>query len=124
MLNDASRSVGSVAVVASKTPKPPDSNLKSAAAVSGMSYSTPAATVPANGDIVVSVWSTKSSVVNTWTAPASQTVRSTAYGSGTGRVNSLATDGGIVSAGPTGGVSAVTDASGSSFAAWTIVLTP
>ena len=97
---------------------------KSAAAMPGTTYSTPTATVPANGDLVVSVWTTKSSAVNTWTAPASQTVRSTAYGSGTGRINSLATDGGIASAGPAGGITATTDASGSSFAAWTIVLTP
>ncbi len=97
---------------------------KSAAAMPGMSYPTPTSTVPANGDVVVSVWSTKSSTVNTWTAPAGQTVRSTAYGSGTGRINSIATDGGIASAGPAGGLSANTDASGSSFAAWTIVLAP
>ncbi|HEX4432631.1 MAG TPA: PKD domain-containing protein [Frankiaceae bacterium] len=97
---------------------------KKAAAGSATSFVTPTATVPANGDIVVSLWSTKSSAVNTWTAPAGQNVRSTAYGSGTGRVNSLATDGGIATAGPAGGLTATTDAAGSSFAAWTIVLTP
>jgi PKD repeat protein len=97
---------------------------KKATAVSATSLTTPTATVPANGDIVVSVWSTKSSAVNTWTAPASQNVRGVAYGSGTGRVNSLATDGGTAAAGPAGGLTATTDAAGSSFAAWTIVLTP
>jgi PKD repeat protein len=97
---------------------------RTSAATPGMSYSTPTATVPANGDIVVSVWSTKSSAVTTWNAPAGQTVRSIDNGSGTGRINSLVTDGGIASAGPAGGVSASTDASGSSFAAWTIVLAP
>jgi hypothetical protein len=96
---------------------------RTSAATPGLSYSTPAATVPANGDIVVSVWSTKSSTVTTWNAPASQTVRSVDNGSGTGRINSLVTDGGIASAGPAGGLSASTDVSGSSFAAWTIVLT-
>jgi hypothetical protein len=62
--------------------------------------------------------------VNTWTAPAGQSVRSTAYGSGAGRVNSLASDGGIATAGPAGNLTATTDLAGSSFAAWTIVLTP
>ena len=97
---------------------------KKAAAGSAATFATPTATVPANGDLVVSVWSTKSSAVNTWTAPTGQTVRSTAYGSGTGRVNSLASDGGIATAGPAGGLTASTDQAGSSFAAWTIVLTP
>ncbi|HEX4018595.1 MAG TPA: PKD domain-containing protein [Frankiaceae bacterium] len=97
---------------------------KKATAGSATSYVTPTATVPANGDLVVSLWSTKSSAVNAWTAPAGQSVRSTAYGSGTGRVNSLAADGGIATAGPAGGLTATTDLAGSSFAAWTIVLTP
>jgi PKD repeat protein len=97
---------------------------KKAAAGNAQSFATPAATVAANGDYVVSVWSAKSSAVTTWTAPAGQNVRSVDNGSGAGRVNSLATDGGIASAGPAGNVSAVTDQLGSSFTAWTIVLTP
>jgi PKD repeat protein len=89
---------------------------------SATSYATPTTTVPASGDYVVSVWSTKSSTVNTWTAPAGQTVRSTANGTAAGRVNSLASDGGPASAGPAGGITATTDAASSSFTAWTIVL--
>ncbi len=106
------------------TTQPIAAYAKSAAAMPGLSYTSPATTVPANGDLVVSAWSTKSSAVNSWTAPAGQTVRSTANGSGTGRINSIATDGGSASAGPAGSLSASTDKSGSSFASWTIVLTP
>ncbi len=85
-------------------------------------YSTPAAAVPANGDVAVSVWSAKSSTVNSWTAPASQSVRSTAYGTGTGRITSLASDSGPLAAGPAGGVTATTDTVASAFVAWTVVL--
>ncbi len=113
-----------VAYSGTNTTQPIAAYAKSSVATGGASYTTPTTTVPANGDIVVSVWSTKSSTVNSWTAPAGQTVQSVANGSGTGRINSLVTDGGIAGAGPAGGLSATTDASGSSFAAWTIVLTP
>ena len=67
------------------------------------SYATPTTTVPANGDVVVSVWSGKSSAITAWTAPASQTVQSVDNGSGSGRINSVATDGGVAGAGPAGG---------------------
>ncbi len=95
---------------------------KKVSAGSATSYVTPVASVPANDDTVVSVWSAKSSAVTAWTAPASQTVRATANGSGSGRINSLASDVANVSAGPAGGVTATTDAAGSAFAAWTVVL--
>ena len=88
------------------------------------SYTTPTATVPANGDVVVSVWSGKSSAITAWTAPAGQTVQSVDNGSGSGRINSLATDGGVAGAGPAGGLTATTDQPGSAFGAWTIVLGP
>jgi PKD repeat protein len=85
-------------------------------------FSTPTAVVPANGDVVVSYWTVKSSAVTSWTAPSGQTVRSVANGSGGGHVNSLATDGGSANAGAAGGLTATTDTSGSAFTAWTIVL--
>lgn len=78
--------------------------------------------MPANGDVVVSYWTAKSSAVTSWTAAAGQLVRSVANGSGGGHVNSLATDGGSASAGSAGGLSATTDSAGSAFTAWTIVL--
>ena len=80
--------------------------------------------MPANGDVVVSVWAGKSSAITTWTAPAGQTVESVDNGSGGGRINSIATDAGIASAGPAGGLTATTDQPGSAFGAWTIVLGP
>ena len=85
-------------------------------------YATPPATVPAGGDVVISEWSAKSSTVTAWTAPAGQTVRVVANGSGTGRINSLSGDGGPVSSGPAGGVTATVDQAAGAFAAWTIVL--
>jgi PKD repeat protein len=95
---------------------------KNTKATTATTYATPTTTSPANGDVVVSVWTTKSSAVNTWTAPAGQTVRSTAYGMGSGRINAMASDGGTASAGSAGGVTATTDVAGTAFAAWTIVL--
>jgi hypothetical protein len=49
-------------------------------------------------------------------------VRSTQNGSGGGRINSLISDGGPAGGGSAGGLTATTDAAGSVFAAWTIVL--
>ena len=92
--------------------------------MTGTSYATPASTVPANGDVVISVWSAKSSAVTGWTTPGGQTVRSVANGSGGGRVNSVATDGGSATAGPAGALTATTTGSAGAFAAWTIVLGP
>jgi hypothetical protein len=89
---------------------------------SASTYATPTATVPANGDVVVSYWTVKSSAVTAWTAPGGQQVRSVANGSGGGHVNSLATDAGSANAGPAGGLSATTNSAGSAFTAWTIVL--
>jgi hypothetical protein len=88
-------------------------------------YTTPGTNVPANGDVVISVWSAKSSVVTGWTTPGGQLVRSTANGSGSGRINSVATDGGPATAGPAGNLSATTvGGAASAEAAWTIVLGP
>jgi hypothetical protein len=92
------------------------------AAGSATTFQTPTATVPASGDVVVSVWTVKSSSVNSWSAPAGQTVRSTAYGSGGGRIDSLISDGGPATAGTAGGLTAATDTAGSAFAAWTILI--
>jgi hypothetical protein len=78
--------------------------------------------VPANGDVVVSIWAGKSSAITAWTAPPGQTVQSVDNGSGSGRVNAIASDGGIASAGSAGGLAATTDQPGSAFGAWTIVL--
>ncbi|HEX4017816.1 MAG TPA: PKD domain-containing protein [Frankiaceae bacterium] len=89
---------------------------------SATAYTTPTATVPGAGDVVISEWSAKSSAVTAWTAPSGQTVRVVANGSGTGRVNSLSSDGGPVSSGPAGGVTATVDQAAGAFAAWTIVL--
>ena len=89
---------------------------------SATSYVTPTATVPANGDVVLSYWTAKSSAVTAWTAPSGQLVRSIANGSGGGHVNSLASDGGSANAGAAGGLTATTDVAGSAFTAWTIVL--
>jgi PKD repeat protein len=86
-------------------------------------YATPTTTVPATGDVVVSVWSAKSSTVTGWSTPGGQTVRSVANGSGGGRINSVATDI-LAAAGPTGGLSATANTSAGAFAAWTIVLGP
>jgi hypothetical protein len=87
------------------------------------SYSTPPSTVSANGQVVISVWSAKSSVVTGWTTPGGQILRSTANGSGSGRVNSIATDGGSATAGSAGNISASTvGGPASAAAAWTIVL--
>jgi PKD repeat protein len=91
--------------------------------ITGTSYATPTTNVPANGDVVISVWSAKSSAVTGWTTPAGQTVRSVANGSGGGRVNSVATDA-VANAGPAGGLTATTTGSAGAFAAWTIVLGP
>jgi PKD repeat protein len=95
-----------------------------ATVVSASSYTTPTIAVPANGDVVVSVWSGKSSAITAWTTPAGQTVQSIDNGSGSGRINSVATDGGVAGAGPAGGLTATTDQTGSAFGAWTIVLGP
>jgi hypothetical protein len=92
--------------------------------VTGTSYATPTTNVPANGDVVISVWSAKSSAVTGWSTPGGQAVRSVANGSGGGRVNSVATDGGSATAGPAGGLTATTTGSAGAFAAWTIVLGP
>ncbi len=89
---------------------------------SATTYQTPVATVPSSGDVVLSVWTVKSSSVNSWAAPSGQNVRSTAYGSGGGRIDSLVSDGGAASAGSAGGLTATTDNAGSVFAAWTIVI--
>jgi hypothetical protein len=91
--------------------------------MTGTAYATPTTNVPANGDVVISVWSAKSSAVTGWTTPAGQTVRSVANGSGGGRVNSVATDA-VANAGPAGGLTATTTGSAGAFAAWTIVLGP
>jgi hypothetical protein len=77
--------------------------------------------VPADGEVVVCVWTVKSSTVNAWTAPAGQTVRSIENGSGGGRVNSIVSDR-AANAGPTGGLTATTEVAGSIFGAWTIVI--
>jgi PKD repeat protein len=95
-----------------------------ASVVTASSYLTPTTTVPANGDVVVSIWAGKSGAVTAWTAPAGQTVQSVDNGSGSGRINSVATDAGIAGAGPAGGLTATTDQAGSAFGAWTIVLGP
>jgi PKD repeat protein len=95
-----------------------------ASVATASSYTTPTTTVPANGDVVVSIWSGKSSTITAWTAPAGQTVQSVDNGSGSGRINSIASDGGIAGAGPAGGLIATTDQPGSAFGAWTIVLGP
>jgi PKD repeat protein len=93
-----------------------------ASIVTSSSYATPTVTVPANGDVVVSVWAGKSSAITAWTAPTGQTVHSVVNGSGSGRINAIASDGGIASAGPAGGIAATTDQPGAAFGAWTIVL--
>jgi hypothetical protein len=85
-------------------------------------YVTPTTTAPADGDVVVSYWTTKSSAVTSWTAPGGQQVRSVANGSGGGHINSLATDGGAANAGPAGGLAATTNTAGSAFTAWTFVI--
>ena len=89
---------------------------------SATSYTTPTTQVPADGDVVISVWTVKSSTVNSWAAPAGQTVRSAENGSGGGRINSLISDAGSATAGPAGGLTATTDQAGSVFAAWSIVI--
>lgn len=85
---------------------------------------TPAVTIPASGDWLVSYWTVKSSDVTSWTAPAGAVTRSTAFGTGGGQVSSLAADGGgPATAGPAGGLAA----SAQSFSAdttWSIVLAP
>jgi PKD repeat protein len=91
---------------------------------SATSYATPATVVPANGDVVVSLWTAKSSSGVTLTPPAGQGDASTAIGSGTGRIDSLATDGAIASAGASGGLTATASSTASAFGAWTIVLGP
>ena len=93
-----------------------------ATAGSATSYQTPTVSVPVTGDVVVSIWTVKSSSVNSWTAPAGQTVRATAYGSGGGRIDSLVSDAGPEPAGSAGGLTAHTDAAGSIYAAWSIVI--
>jgi PKD repeat protein len=96
----------------------------SAAQSSGASYTTPASNVPVAGDVVVSYWAAKNSVTSgfAFTTPASQTLRSAASATGTGKIDSVATDGGPVATGATGGVTATTNGSAGAFTAWTIVL--
>ncbi len=117
---------GTVAVLAysgTNSGAPVVASNSKATQLTGTSYATPTTTVPANGDVVISVWSSKSSAVTGWTTPAGQTVRSVANGSGGGRVNSVATDA-VANAGTTGNLTATTTGSAGAFAAWTIVLGP
>jgi hypothetical protein len=94
----------------------------STSATAATSYTTPASTVPAPGDVTLSYWAAKSSTVNSWTPPASLTVRSTAATTGGGRINSVVADSGPQSAGAIAGLTATTDASATAFAGWTITL--
>ena len=85
-------------------------------------HTSPTAPAPAGG-WVLQVWTDKSSGTTSWTPPSGQAVRASVYGSGTGRMTALATDsGGPVSAGPAGGLTAVTDATSGRGIAWTITL--
>jgi PKD repeat protein len=89
------------------------------------SAATPAVTVPASGDWLVSYWTVKSSDVTSWTAPAGTVTRSTAFGTGGGQISSLAADGGgPATAGPGGGLKATAGQSFSADTAWSIVLAP
>jgi len=93
--------------------------------VSTTSATTPTVTASAAGDWLVSYWGAKSSAVTTWTAPGSVIARNLDNGSGSGRMNSLLADSGVpVSPGTVGGVTATTDAAGSAFSTWSIVLAP
>ncbi len=101
---------------------------KAVAAVqaSATQFVSPTTQVPAAGDVVVSYWAAKNSAGSAWvfTTPAGQNVRSTAVGSGTGKLDSVATDGGSASAGPTGGLTTSANNSGGAWASWTIVVGP
>ena len=86
---------------------------------------TPSATVGTNGSWVVSMWTDKSSTTTAWTAPGGQTTRDLTFGAGAGRMTSLITDGNAgSSAGPTGGLTATTDAASTKAVMVTLVLSP
>ncbi len=100
---------------------------RAAAQGSASSFVSPASSVPASGDVVISYWAAKNSSAGTpwsWTAPAGQAVQSTAVGSAGGHIDSIATDGGSASAGPAGGLTMTANQSGGAWASWTIVIGP
>ena len=87
--------------------------------------SSPAVTIPASGDWLVSYWTVKSSDVTSWTPPAGTLARSEVFGTGDGQISSLAVDGGgPATAGPGGGLTAAAGQSFSADTAWSIVLAP
>ena len=89
------------------------------------SAATPAVTVPASGDWLVSYWTVKSSDVTSWTAPAGTVARSTAFGTGGGQISSAGGRWRRASHGRAGRQPTAT--AGQSFSAdtaWSIVLAP
>ncbi len=102
-------------------------NATVAAQAAATQFVSPTSTVPASGDVVISYWAAKDSQTSppwTFTTPAGQTVRSTAVGASGGHIDSIATDGGSASAGPTGGLTTSANGSGGAWASWTIVIGP
>ena len=97
-----------------------------AAQAAATQFVSPTSSVPASGDVVISYWAAKNSAANwAFTTPAGQTFRSTALGGASGgHIDSIATDGGSASAGPTGGLTTSANASGGAWASWTIVVGP
>ncbi len=89
-------------------------------------HTTPVVRLAAAGDWVVSFWSDKSSTTTAWTAPSAVVSRDTSYGTGTGHVSALVGDsGGPLPASPSyGGLTATTNAAGSSAIMWTVALVP
>ena len=81
-------------------------------------------TAPA-GAWVISLWADKSETTTAWTTPAGTTRRDTSLGTGSGRFTSLLADsGGPVAGGPTGALTAMTNANSTYADMWTVALSP
>ncbi len=86
-------------------------------------HTTPGATVPSDGSMVVSFWADKSSATTGWTLPAGQTQRALAVGTGSGRITSVASDSGAPqAAGPSPARIATASAASAKATMWTVVL--
>jgi PKD repeat protein len=88
-------------------------------------HRSPAATVAADGSMVVSYWADKASATHGWTLPATLTRRTmTTTGSGAGTLTSTSGDISGVSAGTWPGATANAGTVSSKAIAWTVVLPP
>jgi hypothetical protein len=87
------------------------------------SHKSPTVTGLPTGALAVTFWADKSTTTTSWTPPAGVTQRSVVYGAGGGAVSGLVADSGSAVSGSYGGLTATTNVSSGSGAAWTVGLT-